>query len=57
MSTTARKTPPMTVPSPDEKGGRLGEGLAALPHKKMLCCATETPNKELKSNSALGEDG
>jgi hypothetical protein len=48
-------TPPWPVPSPDAKGGGLGEGLATPPRKNPE--ATETPTREPKDISALGEDG
>jgi len=48
-------TPPWTVLSPAEKGGRLGVGLAPLPRKSYA--ATETPMMNRQTPQVLGEEG
>lgn len=49
------KTPPMPVPSPDEKGGGLGVGLATLPRKNPT--ATETQRKQQLYRIQRANDG
>lgn len=48
-------TPPWMVLSPTEKGGRLGMGLATLPHKNYV--TTETPLISQQTPQVLGEKG
>ena len=50
-----KKITPWTVLSPAEKGGRLGVGLATLPHKNHV--ATETPMISQQSLQVLEEEG
>ena len=54
MAPTKSLTPPLPVPSPDEKGGGLGVGLATPPRKTPD--ATETPTIE-QEITVLGEEG
>ena len=46
------ETPPWTVLSPAEKGGRLGVGLAPLSRKKKLRCYRNTNDKSTNSTSS-----
>ena len=48
---TITSTPPWTVLSPAEKGGRLGVGLATLPRKKT-CCYRNTNDESTNSTSS-----
>ena len=52
LSLNMQTTPPWTVLSPAEKGGRLGVGLATLPRKKKTCCYRNTNDESTNSTSS-----